>query len=101
MVRRVSLSVAVLIACYVTLGAQPSTYYPPAGEWARRAPADVGMDAARLTAAITFAQARETNWPRDFSTQEKIFGTMLGSLPTRRPATNGVIIRNGYVVAEF
>jgi len=101
MVRRVSLSLAVLVACYVTLAAQPATYYPPAGEWARRAPADAGMDAARLAAAIEFAKARETNWPRDFSTQEKIFGTMLGSIPTRRPETNGVIIRNGYVVGEF
>jgi CubicO group peptidase (beta-lactamase class C family) len=101
MLRRVSVGLAVVVACYVTLGAQPTVYYPPAGAWATRAPADVGMDAARLNAAIAFAQARETNWPRDFSTQEKIFGTMLGSLPTRRPATNGVIIRNGYVVAEF
>ena len=101
MVKKVSLGLAVLVACYVTLGAQPATYYPPAGEWAKRAPADVGMDAARLNAAIAFAQTRETNWPRDFSTQEKIFGTMLGSMPTRRPSTNGVIIRGGYVVAEF
>src|SRR5262245_17332270 len=37
----------------------------------------------------------------DFSTQEKIFGSLLGPIPKARAGTNGVIIRNGYVVAEF
>jgi CubicO group peptidase (beta-lactamase class C family) len=76
-------------------------YYPPAGQWARKAPGELGMDAAKLDAAITFAKSRETNWPRDFSTQEKIFGSLLGPIPSARAATNGVVIRNGYVVAEF
>ena len=76
-------------------------YFPPAGTWAKKAPAEVGMDAAKLQAAIAFAQTRETNWPRDFSTQEKIFGSLLGPIPSSRAATNGVILRNGYVVAEF
>jgi CubicO group peptidase (beta-lactamase class C family) len=76
-------------------------YYPPAGNWTKRAPAEVGMDAAKLQAAVAFAQTRETNWPKDFSTQEKIFGTLLGPIPSSRAATNGVIIRNGYLVAEF
>jgi CubicO group peptidase (beta-lactamase class C family) len=91
----------VAVLSYVAVGAQPAGYYPPAGTWEKKAPAAVGMDAARLTAAMEFAKQRETNWPRDFSTQEKIFGTKLGSMPTRRPATSGVIIRNGYVVGEF
>jgi CubicO group peptidase (beta-lactamase class C family) len=77
------------------------TYFPPAENWARKAPGEVGMDAAKLKAAIDFASARETNWPRDFSTQEKIFGTLLGSVPLQRTGTNGVIVRNGYIVAEF
>jgi CubicO group peptidase (beta-lactamase class C family) len=80
--------------------AQP-VYFPPAGEWAHKAPAEVGMDADALDAAIAFAQAHETNMPKDFSTQEQIFGTLLGPIPTDRAATNGVIIRQGYVVAEF
>ena len=93
-------SVIAVVAC-VALGAQASTYYPPAGSWARKAPADAGMDAGKLNAAIEFAKTRETTWPRDFSTQEKIFGTKLGSMPTRRPPTNGLIIRSGYIVGEF
>lgn len=102
--RKIALGLCVYVlalVAYVAPAAQSATYFPPAGAWAKKAPADVGMDAARLTAAMEFAKQRETNWPRDFSTQEKIFGSKLGSMPTRRPATNGVIIRNGYLVGEF
>ena len=90
-----------LFAARTSAQAPTQPYFPPAGTWAKKSPAEVGMDAAKLTAAIEFAKARETNWPRDFSTQEKIFGTLLGPIPKARAATNGVIIRNGYVVAEF
>ena len=37
----------------------------------------------------------------DFSDQERIFGTLLGSVPNIRAKTNGVVIYKGYVVAEF
>jgi CubicO group peptidase (beta-lactamase class C family) len=37
----------------------------------------------------------------DFSDQERIFGSLLGSVPTKRAKTNGVVIYKGYVVAEF
>ena len=59
------------------------------------------MDADKLQEAIKFAKAHETNWPRDFSAQEKIFGSLLGPIPTSRAGTNGLVIRHGYVVAEF
>jgi CubicO group peptidase (beta-lactamase class C family) len=91
----------VLCAAVIAVPAAQTTYYPPAGAWAKKTPAEVGMDAAKLEAAIAFAQARETNWPRDFSTQEKIFGTLLGPIPKSRAGTNGLVIRHGYVVAEF
>jgi CubicO group peptidase (beta-lactamase class C family) len=104
-VKGLALCLGVSVALFSSRGSAQAPagqpYYPPAGNWARKAPADVGMDAARLEAAITFARARETSWPRDFSTQEKIFGSLLGPIPKARAATNGVIIRNGYVVAEF
>jgi hypothetical protein len=29
------------------------------------------------------------------------FGKLLGSIPTERAATNGLIIRHGYIVGEF
>lgn len=91
-----------LLAYAASVSAQaPAPYFPPAGQWAKKAPAEVGMDAAKLSAAMDFAKARETNWPRDFSTQEKIFGSLLGPIPKSRAATNAVVIRNGYIVAEF
>src|SRR5262245_48733381 len=84
--------------------ARPSAeapYFPPAGQWQHKAPAEVGMDAAKLNDAIAFMKAHETNVARDFSDQERIFGKLLGSVPTERAATNGLIIRHGYVVGEF
>lgn len=81
--------------------ADKAAYFPPAGEWARKDPAQLGMDPAALAAAVQFAQSRETERPLDLSDQEAIFGTRLGSMPTRRAPTNGVVIYKGYVVAEF
>jgi CubicO group peptidase (beta-lactamase class C family) len=79
-----------------------SEYFPPRDTWERRKPAEVGMDAAKLNEAIEFMKSHETAAPaRDFSDQEIIFGKLLGSMPTERGATNGLIIRHGFVVAEF
>jgi CubicO group peptidase (beta-lactamase class C family) len=81
--------------------APESVYYPPAGEWFRRAPAALGMDPARLADAVRFAESRESTRETDFSDQERIFGSLLGSVPTERARTNGIVIHKGYVVAEF
>ena len=78
-----------------------TTYYPPAGAWAKKTPAEVGMDPARLAEAVAFAQSRESTREMDFSDQERIFGSLLGSVPTKRANTNGLVIYKGYVVAEF
>lgn len=102
--KRVSLSLSIAAGVCLFVAATTvaqGTYYPPAGSWAKKTPAEVGMDAAKLEAAIKFAEARETNWPRDFSTQEKIFGSLLGPIPKSRAGTSGLIIRHGYVVGEF
>src|SRR2546429_3155486 len=77
-------------------------YFPLRDNWERRKPADVGMDAAKLNAAVEFMKSHETTAPaRDFSDQEIIFGKLLGSIPAERGATNGLIVRHGYIVAEF
>jgi CubicO group peptidase (beta-lactamase class C family) len=101
MTKRHVIASTILLALVVALPSAQTVYYPPAGSWEKKAPADVGMDAAKLEAAIAFAQTRETNWPRDFSTQNKIFGTPLGPVAKSRAGTNGLVIRNGYVVGEF
>ena len=59
------------------------------------------MDPAKLAAAVSYAQQHETERPLDLSDQERVFGSLLGSMPTRRAKTNGVVIYKGYVVAEF
>src|SRR3954447_22365018 len=84
-----------------------NSYYPgrwPA--WERRAPGDVELDAERLAAAVAYAEAHETAWPRDLETyipqmlDPEPHNEVIG--PTRpRGATNGLIIRHGYVVAEW
>jgi CubicO group peptidase (beta-lactamase class C family) len=95
----------VSVALYVFLAAAPAAqqapYYPPAGQWAKKTPAELGMDPAKLAEAVAFAQSKESNREMDFSDQERIFGTLLGSVPNIRAKTNGVVIYKGYVVAEF
>jgi CubicO group peptidase (beta-lactamase class C family) len=86
----------------IALPAAQTAYYPPAGQWARKTPAEVGMDAAKLKAATDFMLANETKSPaRDFSDQEIVNGKLLASMPTERTGTNALIIRHGYIVAEF
>lgn len=88
-------------ALFERVNAQAAAYYPPAGTWAKKTAGEAGLDAAKLQEAITYAQSRESRREMDFSDQEKIFGTLLGSVPTKRARTNGLVIHKGYVVAEF
>lgn len=81
--------------------AATAVYYPPAGSWAKKPATELGMDQAALDAAVQFAQTRESTRAMDFSDQERIFGTLLGSVPNIRAKTNGLVIYKGYVVAEF
>src|SRR5215475_9355113 len=77
-------------------------YFPSRDAWERRKPADAGIDPAKLNEAIEFMKTHETASPaRDFSDQEIVFGKLLGSIPTERGGTNGLVIRHGFVVAEF
>ena len=82
--------------------ARSSIYYPPAGDtWQRKQPADAGFNAALLEQAVAFARTQESKMPRDFSTQVQTFGALLGPLPKERGETNGIILRHGYIIAEW
>ena len=81
-------------------------YVPSASVWERRAPEQVGMDAARIQEAIAFAKERAATAPRDLeeahyqSFGREPFGNAVGPFkPRGEPA--GVIVRNGYIVAEW
>jgi CubicO group peptidase (beta-lactamase class C family) len=84
-----------------------NAYYPgPGDEWQRRSPAQAGLDSARLQQAVTFAVASESKAPRDLELAHyqtfgrEPFGEAVGPFqPRGDPA--GMIIRNGYIVAEW
>src|SRR5262245_20982844 len=91
---------ALLAAQATPLVAQSAKYFPSAGKWERKAPAEVGMDAQKLQEAVDFALTRASTW--DFERdQARTFGTPLGPVPKTRAGTNGIIVRHGYIVAEF
>ena len=77
--------------------ARDTLYYPPAGNWATRRAAEVGMDSAKLAAAVAFHLENESNYLRDLGEQVRLntarepYPDILG--PTKpRTCANGVII---------
>jgi CubicO group peptidase (beta-lactamase class C family) len=59
------------------------------------------MDSSLLDQAVSYAKTQASTIPPDFSTQVETFGRVLGPLPKQRGETNGIIIRHGYIVAEW
>lgn len=86
--------------------AQSATYYPDAGSWESRRASQVGLDSAKLAEAIAFAIASESKAPRDLEQNHyqtfgrEPFGMAIGPIAPRGAPT-GVIVRRGYVVAEW
>ena len=85
-------------------------YEPTIDEWRARPPGELGMDTRGLTEAIEYHRAHETRWSPDFLTRNgRYIGVadepeapdeVLG--PVRaRGGPNGVILRGGYLVAEW
>lgn len=83
-----------------------SSYIPPAGAWERRAPEQLKFDAAKLRTAVDFAVANEAKTPRSQELGQaqtfgrEPFGEGIGLFKDRGDAT-GIIIRNGFIVAEW
>lgn len=87
--------------------AQTTTYFPgPGNQWEKRSPAQVGMNANQLQAAINFAIESESTSPRDLEQAHYLgfgrepFGDAVGPHKTRGDVT-GMVIRHGYIVAEW
>jgi len=105
--RRILITAAIALMLFANLAAaqkavQSSVYFPAAGDnWQRKTPDEAGFDAALLDQAVAFAKTQESKMPRDFSTQVQTFGALLGPLPKERGATSGIILRHGYIVAEW
>ena len=74
---------------------------PPAGEWARKTPAEVGMDAAKLN-AVEFMKTHETIRRSAISPIRKsTWASCWRRCPPSGAAAAGLIIQAGYIVAEF
>jgi CubicO group peptidase (beta-lactamase class C family) len=97
-----------VVASTATAAAQRATaaYVPTASAWERRPPEQVGMDPAKIQEAIAFAKERASQANRDLeaahyqSFGREPFGSAVGPFKPRGEPT-GVIVRNGYVVAEW
>ena len=63
--RRFHAFVILLVSATAAL-AQTKGYFPAKDKWQRKAPAEAGMDAAKLKLAIEYAQANGSSW--DFDT---------------------------------
>ncbi len=88
-------------------GAQ-GRYFPPRGEWESRSPEEMGMSSAALQEAIDFANANQNPGNRDLAVwlqEETGFGRepffAVRGPTTVRTGMNGIIVRGGYVVAEW
>ena len=112
---RAAVSSALVVSCAafaafaITTAAQSpaTTYFPDRFDWQRRAPAEAGIDAAALADAITFAVAQRKSGPRIRSSRTprrlratEPFDALIGPVK-ERGALNGLVIRRGYVVADW
>ncbi len=84
-------------------------YYPGRwDDWERKSPEEVGMDPIIIEEAIAFANGSETRMSRDIARDRAAQlkgkrcddGKILGPIKNRG-GVNGLIIRHGYVVAEW
>lgn len=98
-----------MVAVIVLLSAQllaQQAYVPSKGTWERRTPQQLNLDPAKLKEAVDFAVSSESKAPRDLelahyqSFGREPFGDAIGRFKERGDPT-GLIIRNGYIVAEW
>ena len=81
-------------------------YFPPAGQWEKRAPGAMGMNAQQLQQAVQFAKENEAKAPRDLEDAhyqgfgKEPFGDAIGPFK-ERGEPSGLIIKGGYIVAEW
>lgn len=83
-----------------------TAYFPSPRAWDHRTAQALGMDQAKIDDAIAFHRAHETRQPRDLRRFQDLndgreaYGDPLGPFEPRGDPT-GVILRHGYVVAEW
>ena len=104
--RGARLGIAGVILWLACIACAHALEYFPGTDWQHREPAQEGLDAARLKDAVDFAIASESKLPRDLSVAHYMtfgrepFGVAVGPFQ-ERGAPTGVIVRHGYIVAEW
>jgi CubicO group peptidase (beta-lactamase class C family) len=88
-------------------GQRASVYFPDRFDWQHRKPADAGMDAAAIDDAVKFAIASESAATKDLAVNmattfgaREPYDAPIGPVKPRG-AANGLIVRDGYIVAEW
>ena len=107
-VQRLRLTVGLLFVsgAATSIGAQ-ATYYPSASTWEKRTAAQVGLVQASVDSAVKIAIASESTTPKDLL--QNHLASSFGREPhseavgpfTVRGGASGLIIRRGYIVAEW
>ncbi len=102
------ISKAAFFCCFLLLSElSAQTYFPSKGNWERKSPSDIGLDAGKIKDAVDFAIAHESqenpnlkiaHYEGGFGREP--FGYPIGPMKKRGPAT-GLIIYKGYVVAQW
>ena len=101
------LRLVALLSALLATTALAADYFPPRGTWEKKAPVELGFDAAKLKEAIDYAIANENPSSKDvaedlrntFGKREPNF-KIIGPTQTRA-ALNGIVIHRGYVAAEW
>ena len=75
-------------------------YFPPAGQWQTKPADQLGFDRLKLQAAVEYAQAHGSDGISNAIRSARL-DNRSGPVPEARAATNGIILRHGYIVAEF
>ena len=94
---------ALLLASTANAQAQ---YYPSKDRWQTRTAEQSGFDPARLRAAVEFAKSRNSTTQTDSASianqfaNEKPYNELIGPVKPRG-GNSGIIIRKGYIVAEW
>lgn len=96
-----------LFFCFFSALLFAQTYFPEKNNWERKRPADLGLDEAKIDAAIDFAKSHESDQNKNLKIAhyESAFGREpvgypVGPMKTRGPAS-GLIIYKGYVVGQW
>ena len=108
MMKRIAVSSALLaLAVSSNLAFGQDRYFPERRNWTIRDPGELGMNAVKLQEAVDFAIGKESKANKDLALNHELsnfarepFGRRVGPT-TVQAALNGLVVRNGYIVAEW